>query len=106
MKTSERFTTALLSRVGLAVSIRSRRSSRAAVDPHLAARSNQHLPGEHHTFVGSDAFRHDDLIALTLSQLDGPKFGGVVRLHHVNERPLLADLRGLIGNQHGCFFRG
>ena len=36
---------------------------------------------------------------------DRPEFRGIVRFHHVDERPLLTDLCRLIRNEHCCLFR-
>ena len=107
MKSSERFTTALLdsgwschwhSKRALQLELPSTRTlppGRTSIWPASTTRS-----------FGGDSFSDDNLIALPLPEFHRAKFGSVVRLHHVNERPLLADLRGLIRNQHGSLFRG
>jgi hypothetical protein len=65
---------------------------------HLSARPHCHLSRQHDAFASSDTRANRDIGALKLTEHYRPKFGRVVRLHHVHEWTFLADLRGLIGN--------
>src|SRR5260370_29075923 len=77
----------------------------AGSDSHFAAGPNQHLTCKHHPLVRGESFGHNHVIALTLAQLDRAEFGAIVRFDHIDKRPLLANLCGLVGNQYGCLLR-
>src|SRR5258708_19062023 len=77
----------------------------AGSDSHFAARPDQQLTCKHYALICRESFCDDHIVTLTLAQIDWAQFGTIVRLDHIDKRPLLADLCGLIGNQDGCLFR-
>ena len=55
-------------------------------------RSSAATLGDHH------------VVSLALPEFHGPQFSRVIRFHDIYKRALLADLRGLIRNQHRSLF--
>jgi hypothetical protein len=63
------------------------------------------LAGEHNALVCVHSFRYNYVIALALPQFHGAEVSCIVGFHHVDERPFLTNLCGLIGDQHSRLFR-
>ena len=82
----------------LVARVRRWRGGSRGIHADLTPRPNQHLAGEHDAFVGGDSLGHNHVIALALPQPHGPEFNCIVGFQHVDERPLLTDLCGLIRN--------
>ena len=59
------------------------------------------LASHHDAFAIGQALGDDDIVSLPLAQGHLAEIGGVIRFDDVDKRTLLADLRGLVGNQHG-----
>src|SRR5947199_5320174 len=70
--------------------------SAAGIHTHLAVRSYGHLAGDDDVFSRGYTLANHDVIALPLAQGHKPQVCGVVGFYHVNERTILADLRGLV----------
>jgi len=71
---------------------------------HFAARSDQHLAGEHNALVCVHSFLYHYVIALALPQFHRAEVSRIVGFHHVDERPFLTNLCGLIRDQHSRLF--
>src|SRR4029077_10317036 len=76
------------------------RSSAGGIHTHLAVRSYGHLAGHDDVFSRGDTLSNHHVIALPLAQGHESKVRGVIGFHHVDEGTLLADLCGLVGDQH------
>src|ERR1700722_8623427 len=106
VQTDSRLSSASLTLLAGRFAARIGRTSRAGNNLHLQTRNNCKMARQHNVLAGSQSAGHHDVATLTLSQRHDPQLGGLVRLHHVDERPLLADLRRLSRNQDRTFFGG
>ena len=68
------------------------------------AGNNSGLSSDDDAIAGSDSGCDDYVIALTQAEDDRANFGSIVGFDDENVWTSLADLRGLIWNQH-CFFQ-
>src|SRR5207253_3967911 len=97
----------LLRACGTGICRSSTRTGRhSGIDTDFPTRRHGHLPGDNHIFACRHSLGDDHVVSLPLAKRDWPQVCGAVGLNHVNKWSLLADLRGLIWNQHRVFLRG
>ena len=73
---------------------------------YFRSRRKRKLAGHHDGLIGFHAaLNHSEIAFLPLAGLDRAKIDGVIRFHHENKRPTLANLDGLCRDECGVLER-